>query len=98
MLYRVTMFTPARNERFHTAVHSHVVGTLRAARLTARDLLAPHRRFETTYSARVNTRYPHCRISLVPYGAKCPFEGKRIESIEPELVYVPSVGDLGVTP
>lgn len=98
MLYRVTMFTPAKNERFHTAVSSHVVGTLRAARLAARDLLRPHRRFETTYSARANTRYPYCRISLVPYGAACPFEGKRIESVEPELTYVPSVGDLGVTP
>lgn len=98
MLYRVTMFKPARNERFHTAVESHVVGSLKVARMRAKSLLKPHRRFETTYSARTNTRYPFCRISLVPYGAKCPFEGKRIESLEPELTYVPSVGDLGVTP
>jgi hypothetical protein len=98
MLYRVTVFKPARNERHLVASDSHVVGSLRAARLAARALLKPHARRETTYSARTNTRFPHVSICSVPFGAKCAFQGKQIESVEPELTYVPSVGDLGYTP
>jgi hypothetical protein len=90
MLYEVALYEPNPYERCHEVTRRFTVGSMRAAELAAESLLKPHTRYETTYSARVN-RYPWVYISpitknKVHMGAKC---------IEPQLNYVPSVGELG---
>ncbi len=105
MLYQITFYTPNPYDRCHDATRQHIVGSLPAARKLAASLLKPHARFETTYSAQT-TRAPYveitkaCRfISDHMFRQGQPKEYRAmvgtIETVEPTLTYVPSVGDLG---
>jgi hypothetical protein len=87
MLYEVALYEPNPYERCHEVTRRFTVGSLRAAELAAESLLKPHTRYETTYSARVN-RYPWVWIAVK--GSERP-----LKTVDPELHYVPSVGELG---
>lgn len=97
MLYRVTVYKPARGERYFYPADSRVVGNLKVAKLVAREALKPYAAQETTYSARV-TRRPYVQIHKVPFGANHPFGGGKVATVEAPVTIVPSVGDLGYTP
>jgi hypothetical protein len=91
MLYEVALHEPNPYERCHEVTRRFTVGSLKAAELAAKAILKPHKRYETTYSART-TRYPW--VAVVKKGDNW----QNMMTIEPELHYVPSVGDLGWTP
>jgi hypothetical protein len=88
MLYEVALYEPNPYERCHEVTRRFTVGSLRAAELAAESLLKPHTRYETDYSARVN-RHPY--VTSQPKGS----EWQARVTYEPELHYVPSVGELG---
>jgi hypothetical protein len=98
MLYEVALYEPNPYERCHEATRRFTVGSLRAAELAAESILKPHKRYETDYSART-TRYPWVDITALTKvrGTRLTHH-KQATTIEPELHYVPSVGDLGWTP
>lgn len=95
MLYEVALYEPNPYERCHEVTRRFTVGSLRAAELAAKAILKPHKRYETTYSART-TRYPWIDIRSVAKCCGCDTkQSQPVKTIEPELHYVPSVGELG---
>ena len=90
MLYEVALYEPNRYEPCHEVTRRFTVGSLKAAELAAKAILKPHKRYETTYSART-TRYPWVTINAL----ESDTVKRWIKEVEPELLYVLSVGELG---
>lgn len=102
MLYRVTIFRPNPYERSYDAAESWIVGTRRAAELTARAKLPDA--YETDYSAQV-ARLPYAEVTPWKKGLRFGLTWKQFGAwsppkvtIETNVHYVPSVGELGYAP
>ena len=106
-LYRLDLWLPSESFRGATLAASYLAPNLAAAERRAEELLEPHRRIETDYSARWG-RAAEVEVSELgrPRARAGKRHGRRSSrprgalrlTIEAETVIVPSVGDLGWTP